>query len=162
MKLLEHLKAPGVPYFAWLFAVSYWHQIHNHIYIPRCHHVVTFHCIQNRPKRMLIILITSILSSCRPQWLSGMRCRPWSLGLCSRGFESPLRHGCSSSSFCVMLSLVSRGRCDWLITHPEESLPSVYIDWRNLPVWGDQGSPKTVQPREKERRKDGRTLFAVI
>jgi hypothetical protein len=45
----------------------------------------------------------------------------WSLERLNRGFESRLRHGCLSSSFCVMLSCVGRGFCDGLIIRPKES-----------------------------------------
>jgi hypothetical protein len=36
-------------------------------------------------------------------------------------FECHLRHGCFSSSFCVVLPCVGRVLCDGLITRPEES-----------------------------------------
>jgi hypothetical protein len=61
----------------------------------------------------------SIIS--RSQWSRGLRRRPWSLGRWHSGFETRLRHGCLSSSSCVVLSCVGRGLCGGLITHPEES-----------------------------------------
>jgi hypothetical protein len=51
----------------------------------------------------------------------GLRRKPWSLGRWDHGFESGLRHGCLSSSFCFVLSCVGRGLCDQLITRPKES-----------------------------------------
>jgi hypothetical protein len=43
------------------------------------------------------------------------------LGHWNRGFESRLRHGCLSSTFCGVLSCLGRGHCDGLITCPKES-----------------------------------------
>jgi hypothetical protein len=36
--------------------------------------------------------------------LRGLRRGSWSLGYWYRGFESPSRHGCLSSSFCAVMS----------------------------------------------------------
>jgi hypothetical protein len=41
------------------------------------------------------------------------------------GSSPPLRHGCLSSSFCVVLFCVGRGLCDGLITSSKGALPSV-------------------------------------
>jgi hypothetical protein len=57
----------------------------------------------------------------RSQWLCGLRRRPGSLGNWNRGFKHRLRHGCLSSSFCVVLSCGGRGLCDGLITRPKQS-----------------------------------------
>jgi hypothetical protein len=67
----------------------------------------------------------------RYQWPLGLRRRSRSLGRCDRGFESRLKNGFLSSSFCVALSSVGRGLCDGLITRPKESYRMSKIILRN-------------------------------
>jgi hypothetical protein len=42
----------------------------------------------------------------RSQWPCGLRRGSWPVGCWDRGFESRLRHGCLSASFCVVLYCV--------------------------------------------------------
>jgi hypothetical protein len=68
-----------------------------------------------------IILGMGRLINARAQWPRILKYRPWSLGRWDCGFESRLKHGCVSSSFCVVLSGVGIGFCDEQITRPKES-----------------------------------------
>jgi hypothetical protein len=95
---------------------------------------VTFHFASwfTRLQHKLTIRNTVMYSIMRrSQWLCGLRRRPRSLGNWNRGFKYRLRHGCLSSSFCVVLSC--RGRAfamDWSLVR---SSPSVCLNrLRNL------------------------------
>jgi hypothetical protein len=57
--------------------------------------------------RILWIIIKVIhIPLCRSQWPCGLRRGSWPVGYWDRGFESRLRHGCLSVSFCVVLFCV--------------------------------------------------------
>jgi hypothetical protein len=56
-----------------------------------------------------IFYFLQVIVDCRSQWPCGLRRGSWPVGCWDRGFESCLRHGCLSASFCVVLSCVGRG-----------------------------------------------------
>jgi hypothetical protein len=69
-----------------------------------------------RPRNLLIDIYEHVLSEpwstyklSRSQWPCGLRRETWPVSCWDRGFESRLRHGCLSASFCVVLSCVGRG-----------------------------------------------------
>jgi len=58
---------------------------------------------------------------CLPRWPPGLKRRSWPFCYWDSWFESRSRHGCLFLCFCVVLSYVSSGLCDGLITRPTES-----------------------------------------
>jgi hypothetical protein len=56
----------------------------------------------------VIVFVNSVALFYRSQWPCGLRRGSWPVGCWDRGFESRSRHGCSSASFCVVLSCVGR------------------------------------------------------
>jgi hypothetical protein len=103
----------------------------------------------NLPASVLGISVRIIVLLLWPLLPRVLRRRPWSLGRWGRGFESRLKYGCLSSSYCIVLSCVSRGICDKLIIRPKESyLMSKYIK-ETFRVWGGQGPFKYCPTTEK-------------
>jgi hypothetical protein len=90
----------------WLRSRARWKQYNR----PRLHHIVPCRWAVGHDDHTWLV-----------QWPWGLRRRPWSLGRWDYGFESRSRHGCLSSSFCVVLFCTGRGLCDRLISRPKES-----------------------------------------
>jgi hypothetical protein len=98
--------------------------------------------------KIIIIITSSSTINCRSQWPCGLRRGPWPVGCWDCGFESRSRHGCSSASFCVVLSCVGRGLATgWSLV--QGVLPYVEIAQETSYMWGGQGPSRTVEPREK-------------
>jgi hypothetical protein len=90
-----------------------------HIFMFSYYNIVyTSHHACYIPAHLILLDFNILIRGGRSQWLCGLRRGSWPVGCWDRGFESRSRHGCLSTSFCVVLSCVSKGPCDGLITLP--------------------------------------------
>jgi hypothetical protein len=88
---------------------------------------------------------------CRSQWPCGLTRGSWPVGCWDREFESRLRHGCLSASFCVVLSCVGRGLATgWSLVQGVLLYDKTAQDTSYM--WGGQGPTRTLEPRKKKRK----------